>query len=71
MNETMHLTARFGPKVLRLTQDEDGWWLLNELFEGGPPMRFLFENTAYVCFQDRLKTLHDEFTQSSGGKIAE
>ena len=40
---------------ISLHQDEKGWWVLSELFEGGPPMHFLFWDTAWVCFKARVE----------------
>jgi len=40
---------------ISLYQDEKGWWVLSELFDGGPPMSFLFWSTAWVCFKWRVE----------------
>lgn len=48
---------------ISLHQDEKGWWVLSELFEGGPEMRFLFWDTAWACFKWRVK----EVVEKRGG----
>lgn len=40
-----------------LRHDEAGWWVLSSLYDGGPPISFLFRETAWVCFKWRVEEL--------------
>jgi len=47
---------------ISLTQREDGYWVLSSLFDGGPPISFLFWDTAWACFKSRVQEIVKEST---------
>ncbi len=49
---------------ISLHQDAEGWWVLSELFKGGPAISFLFWNTAWVCFKARVEEVIQEEVQN-------